>query len=421
MLEAEDSPILNSNLTAVEAISAKLAEVTRLAEKLDARLCEAGAKTRPISVPIATSSTSSLFSISAMPLSSAPMHAASNTAVLSSDMAVSDLPVITQMHPIISETVTTKIKSDVIKSVTPMTGKVDENSHHIHPHSIENVESWNKDFNANNKELIEKPRSESATGEYNAEGYTTATECSITPPPRSRSESFVTSPECEDIAIIATVVTCSDSTRWTTEKPKLTTTIASLTSTPNNENQKYAETTSNISIIGGIKPTSRIETMEKITNEKSNRIVKEVTETTVLRVSHDIRLGVASYKVISNTTQDHRHNIDVKAIQNVERVMEAEPDEKTDDIYPDLSSFNESKYYIDKKVYSDQNISKKLMKIQEHMLNESTRSDSREYEDASLPSQDLLRRHEDNRIEISSMKKDDNLEGEDFFERARKL
>ncbi|XP_039306302.1 uncharacterized protein LOC105193639 isoform X2 [Solenopsis invicta] len=420
MLEAEDSPILNSNLTAVEAISAKLAEVTRLAEKLDARLCEAGAKTRPISVPIATSSTSSLFSISAMPLSSAPMHAASNTAVLSSDMAVSDLPVITQMHPIISETVTTKIKSDVIKSVTPMTGKVDENSHHIHPHSIENVESWNKDFNANNKELIEKPRSESATGEYNAEGYTTATECSITPPPRSRSESFVTSPECEDIAIIATVVTCSDSTRWTTEKPKLTTTIASLTSTPNNENQKYAETTSNISIIGGIKPTSRIETMEKITNEKSNRIVKEVTETTVLRVSHDIRLGVASYKVISNTTQDHRHNIDVKAIQNVERVMEAEPDEKTDDIYPDLSSFNESKYYIDKKVYSDQNISKKLMKIQEHMLNESTRSDSREYEDASLPSQDLLRRHEDNRIEISSMKKDDNLEGEDFFERARK-
>ena len=36
------------NLTAVQSISAKLLEVTRLAEKLDARLCEAGARSRAL-------------------------------------------------------------------------------------------------------------------------------------------------------------------------------------------------------------------------------------------------------------------------------------------------------------------------------------------------------------------------------------
>jgi len=80
--------------------------------------------------------------------------------------------------------------------------------------------------------------------------------------------------------------------------------------------------------------------------ERSNRIVKEVTETTVLRVLHDIRLGVASYKVISNTMQDHRQHIDIKDIQNAERVLDAESREKTDDIHHhlDLSPF--SQYFI---------------------------------------------------------------------------
>lgn len=55
------------------------------------------------------------------------------------------------------------------------------------------------------------------------------------------------------------------------------------------------------------------------------------------------------------------------------------------------------------------------------MLNESTCSNLREQEGTPLSSQDLLRLHEDSGIEISSMKKDDNLEGEDFLERARKV
>lgn len=50
MSEAEDASGKAANLTAVEAISAKLAEVTRLAEKLDAKLCEAGARTQPVPI-----------------------------------------------------------------------------------------------------------------------------------------------------------------------------------------------------------------------------------------------------------------------------------------------------------------------------------------------------------------------------------
>lgn len=88
--------------------------------------------------------------------------------------------------------------------------------------------------------------------------------------------------------------------------------------------------------------------------EKSNRIVKEVTETTVLRVSHDIRLGVASYKVISNTIQDHRQHIDVKDIQNVESVLETESCEKTDGIHHHLDLTPFSEYFIILMIYSTQ-------------------------------------------------------------------
>lgn len=43
MSEPEES---GGNLSAVQSISAKLLEVTRLAEKLDAKLCEAGARSQ---------------------------------------------------------------------------------------------------------------------------------------------------------------------------------------------------------------------------------------------------------------------------------------------------------------------------------------------------------------------------------------
>jgi hypothetical protein len=70
--------------------------------------------------------------------------------------------------------------------------------------------------------------------------------------------------------------------------------------------------------------------------ERLGRIVKEVTETTVLRVSHDIRLDVASYKCISNTVQDHRQHIDAKDIQNVERVLLEESHDEIVGVHHDL-------------------------------------------------------------------------------------
>lgn len=144
MSKAEDVSILDSNLTAVEAISAKLAEVTRLAEKLDARLCEAGARTRSISIPtVVTSSASSLLSISAMSPLNAPI--VSKTTALTSSTTASATSVIPQMHPITSEIVATKIKSDVIKSIAS-TEKFNESSFHI-LHSAEDIEISNQDFN----------------------------------------------------------------------------------------------------------------------------------------------------------------------------------------------------------------------------------------------------------------------------------
>lgn len=416
MSDAEDTSSLGSNLTAVEAISAKLAEVTRLAEKLDARLCEAGARTRPISIPTAvTSSASSLLSISAISPSGTPIRATSIATAPAATVSIASS--ISQIRP--AETTTV-----VAKSLTSMAEKSDEGLLHIpSSHFVENVETSNKD--SSTKELT--PRSESTAEEYNVECYTTATECSITPPPCSRSESFVTSPECEDLSTTAPV-TNLDST-WPTEMSKVTTTeipstIAEPLSAPNNENQVLKFTEPNICTTSEIKPTTQIETMDKITDERSGKIVKEVTETTVLRVSHDIRLGVASYKLTSNIVQDHRQHIDAKNLQNVERVLPAESHEKTDDVHRDLDlpQYKESEKYIGKcpkKIQSDQCMTTKLTKIRDHTLNESSRSNLREYEDASL--QDLSRYHEDSGIDMSPMKKEDNLEGEDFLERARKL
>lgn len=80
--------------------------------------------------------------------------------------------------------------------------------------------------------------------------------------------------------------------------------------------------------------------------ERSGRILKEVTETTVLRVSHDIRLDVASYKCVSNTVQDHRQHVDAKDIQNVERVLLEKSRDETDGVHHDLDLSTSSQYLI---------------------------------------------------------------------------
>lgn len=74
--------------------------------------------------------------------------------------------------------------------------------------------------------------------------------------------------------------------------------------------------------------------------------MKEVTETTVLRVSHDIRLDVASYTLTSNTLHDHRQHIDAKDIQNVERVLPAETSDKTDGVHREFDISPFSQYFL---------------------------------------------------------------------------
>lgn len=90
MSEAEDaSSGKGSNLTAVEAISARLAEVTRLAEKLDAKLCEAGARTRPVPMSSsAVSSTPSPLSSSSAPPTSASGQIHTISAVTTSSIGI---------------------------------------------------------------------------------------------------------------------------------------------------------------------------------------------------------------------------------------------------------------------------------------------------------------------------------------------
>lgn len=79
--------------------------------------------------------------------------------------------------------------------------------------------------------------------------------------------------------------------------------------------------------------------------EKSGKVVKEVTETTTLRVSHDTRMGIASYKVISNTTQDHREKVDVKEIKDIERIVSPDVHEKTNGLHHDTETGSKSENY----------------------------------------------------------------------------
>lgn len=77
------------------------------------------------------------------------------------------------------------------------------------------------------------------------------------------------------------------------------------------------------------KNTTLLQTLVNSLQGNSGKIVKEVTETTTLRVSHDTRLGIASYKVISNTLQGHQENVDVKEIRDLERIVSPDVHGKT--------------------------------------------------------------------------------------------
>ncbi|CAD6240031.1 GSCOCG00002472001-RA-CDS, partial [Cotesia congregata] len=129
---------------AVEAISEKLAEVTRLAAKLDAKLDEAGVRVK-----------------------------------------------------------FTKDEKDKIESIEFSSYRTASPSSlgTPQPNGINNNgvcnENTSCEYHKNNNDVQQVSASE--TEEINTEEYTTATECSLTPVARSRSDSFVTISECDDI------------------------------------------------------------------------------------------------------------------------------------------------------------------------------------------------------------------------------
>ncbi|KAG7188140.1 hypothetical protein KM043_013361 [Ampulex compressa] len=612
MSEAEDASGKGSNLTAVEAISAKLAEVTRLAEKLDARLYEAGARTRPISTP--ASSNSSLFSTSTlatMPTAAPSSQARTNSSevlpsrhtsspsvastasltatsmlfrpvcteftiltpssiksteeVTTSSSGISGLMVDTtvitdgissgtktvssrasnlptiglstaQIEPVSSRkyfpvaltTCTTITKdtmttSDIISTSTPVASTVTissifgTNSSIVpattvssgtvlsaapaacttttindtimttdrktsgsmtvasampkslgyrpesslvsafvtsasgstadselglkrlstmyqdvigHPQNgslyLED-DDWKRKEDMDGKYMVkEKPREESAAEDSNVEEYVTATECSTTPTARSRSESFVTSPEYEDLAALITVTpTSSYSTSW--EDKKLATSMAGDSSLlndtrlPNTELQEILDVSaSKVSNINGIQPIDRSISIKQTVEEISGKIVKEVTETTTLRVSHDTRFGVASYKMVSNTLQDHHENIDVKEQQNIER--EALVDTQTDTKDLQSADFNASAGG-NEIVNSTKEFSRNSEQQDPETSIDGAKSYliSKECKDISVLLKEITRQHEDSGIEMSPTKKEEQQEGQDFLETARKV
>ncbi|XP_011496099.1 PREDICTED: uncharacterized protein LOC105360796 [Ceratosolen solmsi marchali] len=236
MLELEEISDVSGNQSAVQSISAKLLEVTRLAEKLDARLCEAGARTRTLE-PIADE-----ISLKEQSLS---MEKRSHTS-----------------------------QEDKPKEIVKPTPEGDR----------------------------------SAVEDSNAEEYVTATECSSTPVPRSRSESFLSS-EYED-ALVST--TCRKMENELTNKDELFPVAKSETVVSTNPNDQE--------IIAECSPDEAT-VIQRIIQEKGGKIVKEVTETTTLRVSQDTRMGVASYKFVANTLSERDESTDVREHQELNRTL----------------------------------------------------------------------------------------------------
>ncbi|CAD1476296.1 unnamed protein product, partial [Heterotrigona itama] len=470
MSETEDASGKCSNLTAIEAISARLAEVTRLAEKLDAKLCEAGARTRPVPMSSsAMSSTSSLLSSSNVPITtSTPVpsqiqtistssigittplisssvstvqlqpkcvstilsSASNNESVASSKEKISGLVASTPQSAngtVSIGTVNGKAGSTAVERVK-IEGKIVEEEDRKGEESKDANLDRTKTKEEVAEDVIEKSFDDSLAEDSNIEDYVTATERSITPTVRSRSESFVTSPECEDLAVSATVTSAND-TWWNIEEPKfITATSAAVTSSAVKQMEAPKEpkivsmdtTKPEISETSKERQIEKLVSMEKKVEEKSGKIVKEVTETTTLRVSHDTRLGIASYKVISNTTQDHRENVDVKEIKDLEGIVF--PDVQTNGLHHETDSADSYSRRDELSTKTDDDGERVIRFAKICEISQQSRTIPADTSKDSMLSLKEYSRHRESCgiIETSPTREDENLEGQDFLERARK-
>ncbi|XP_023246868.1 uncharacterized protein LOC106636143 [Copidosoma floridanum] len=61
--------------------------------------------------------------------------------------------------------------------------------------------------------------------------------------------------------------------------------------------------------------------IQRTIKDKDGIIIKETTETTTLRVTHNTHFGVASYKLVSNTITDHTEHLDHRELQDLNRTI----------------------------------------------------------------------------------------------------
>lgn len=269
MSEAEDASGKGGNLTAVESISAKLAEVKQLAEQVDARLSVFGVQTQPDPAASPTMSSASSSSTSKAATATTTIVSSKLQPIATGISASTEVTTITTT-PLLSSTVSTVqpqakcvtaiVKESltsglVVSTAVPTSGtiftsvigvkgdtavsegdKVQEKLSGKQIHETEVEVSHDADRNLVERglkeiaslctllfilfcsflswlqDIFDKSFDDSLADDSNIEGYVTATECSITPTARSRSDSFVTSPECEDLA--AQAIAASDCDTW---------------------------------------------------------------------------------------------------------------------------------------------------------------------------------------------------------------
>ncbi|OXU25614.1 hypothetical protein TSAR_004154 [Trichomalopsis sarcophagae] len=263
------------NLSAVQSISAKLLEVTRLAEKLDKRLCEAGARSQALN----------------------PAHEDDEEFCKEEDVRDAS----------VGTTTTTRELAETSGAMEKRSDKLEET----------NVKETENHSRASDRSAVE---------DSNVEEYVTATECSTTPVPRSRSESFLSS-DYED-ALVST--TCESFLSSDYEDALVSTTCRKA------EDEMVIKKAEVLPIAKcettlSTNPPADEEVIEynpdgatviqRTIQEKGGKIVKEVTETTILRVSHNTHIGVASYKLVSNVITDHTDNLDYRELQDLNRTI----------------------------------------------------------------------------------------------------
>ncbi|XP_046754019.1 uncharacterized protein LOC124416756 isoform X6 [Diprion similis] len=283
----DETLVGGGNLTAVEAISNRLAEVTRLAERLDSRLCKAGAR---------------------------------------SDEAEAKQVASTSSPSVTDESDARKCdqESDVKTGVDVAAGirKMLESASSEHQ-PVKNQEMSNN--------LSEKGGAKTnhtlsnGAEEIPGDDYATATECSMNSAQvESRSGSFTTASECGDTAWWDVEVPASDVEN--VEIPELKGEEIDSRFCGSEKRSKLIGLPGQMQEADGQVETPEIDRssastiVKQTTEEKSGKVLKEVTETTTLRVSQSTHFGVTSYKLTSNTLRDNHEHTDIKELQDLREI-----------------------------------------------------------------------------------------------------